>query len=152
MRPAGNTFRKALLRSGGAGGHSNLRFCLFISLVAFSASAYAQNPHGAFVCRQYSVWAATDPFTNVATMHLARDGSYSAKDLTAHTPDVHGKFVYDAKAKIVTWDSGIWATLLGHYVPNVSGTSLLLVTTKKDPDGKINGTLRCLRVDPKLLK
>lgn len=119
---------------------------------ALSARAYAKGPHGDFVCRQYSVWAATDAFTNVATMHLASDGSYSAKDLTTQTQEVHGKFAYDSRAKTVTWDSGIWATLLGHFLQDSSGASLLAVTTKKDPDGKINGTLRCLKVDPTLLK
>src|SRR5579859_995520 len=151
MRPAGNDLRK-VLQLGDACCFSILCFCLVISLLAFSASAHAQGPHGDFVCQQYAVWYATDAFTNVATIHLGNDGSYSAKDLTAQMPDVHGKFVYDAKAKTVTWDAGIWATLLGHYVPSVSGTSLLLVTTRKDPEGKVNGTLRCLKVDPKLLK
>lgn len=153
MRPAGSNLRRVLPRCEGAGRSGSPRFFVFISILfAFGATAFAQSPHGDFVCRQYSVWAATDAFTNVATMHLAGDGNYSAKDLTTHTPEVHGKFGYNAKAKTVTWYSGIWATLLGRFVHDASGASLLAVTTRKDPDGKINGTLRCLRFDPKLLK
>ena len=139
-----------LFRSGGTGCHSNLRFCLLsVLFLALSARAYAKGPHGDFVCRQYSVWYE---FTNVASMHLSDDGTFSAKDLTTNTPEVQGKFTFDTKTKAITWSSGIWATLLGHYVPDVSGTSLLLVTTKKDPEGKINGALRCIRVDAKTVK
>jgi hypothetical protein len=77
-------------------------------------------------------------------MYLHANGSYEAKDLTAPIPDVHGRFTYHAKSKTIDWNAGIWKTLLGHYVPNNPGTPFFIVTTKKDPQGKVDGTFQCI--------
>ena len=122
-----------------------------VALSAASAQSQAHSPHGDFICRQYTVWSADGTIANVATMHLQADGSYRAKDLTTNILEVHGHFAYDVKKKTINWDSGIWNTLLGRYVPDVAGTSVILVTLKNDPEGKVNGTLQCVQVDSKLL-
>lgn len=121
-------------------------------LLFFVSPLWPQSPHGDFICRQSTVWSGNSPTTNVATLHLQADGSYRAKDLTTNIPEVRGHFVYDAKTKTIRWDSGIWNTLLGRYVPDVAGTSVILVTLKNDPEGKVNGTLQCVQVDSKSLK
>ena len=126
---------------------------LFLTAGLCVASAQStQSPHGDFICRQSTVWSGDGTIANVATLHLQADGSYRAKDLTTNTPEVHGHFAYDSKKKTVNWDTGIWNTLLGRYVPAVAGTSVILVTLKYDPEGKVNGTLQCVQVDSKLLK
>jgi hypothetical protein len=79
-------------------------------------------------------------------MRLRGNRSYQAKDLTTSIPEVHGHFTYDPPKKTIRWDSGIWKTLLGHYNPNPSGTPAFVVTTKKDPEGKVDGTFQCIRV------
>jgi hypothetical protein len=124
---------------------------LFLALmIAFvNAQGWAQGPKGEFMCRRYEAGppeSGGGSFTNVASMRLHGDGSYDAKDLTTSIPEVHGRFTYDAKAKTIEWNSGIWKTLLGHYAPNRSGTPLFVVTTKKDPQGKVDGTFQCVRV------
>jgi hypothetical protein len=80
----------------------------------------------------------------VANMRLNSDGSFRAKDITTSLPEVRGHFTYDAKAKTIEWDSGIWKTLLGHYT--TSPGPLFVVTTKRDPQGKVDGTFQCVRV------
>ena len=129
---------------------THLRSILCLLLIAFLvADASAQTPEGQFMCRRQepgSGEVGVGFFTNVATMNLRKDGSFQAKDLTTNVPEIRGHFIYDDKKKIIVWDSGIWKTLLGHYVPNVSGTDVVMVTTKKDAQGKRDGALQCVRI------
>ena len=127
----------------------NRRYAMLLALVASIASipGVAQGPQGQFICRRYEPGppeSGGGTLTNVAAMTLRQDGSYQAKDLTTHIPEVHGHFAYDAETKTITWDSGIWKSLMGHYVPN-SSHPLFVVTTKKDPEGKVDGTFQCIR-------
>ena len=113
------------------------------------SAGHAQGPKGEFLCQQQQSGGpamGSGYYTTVAHMQLNPDGSFSAKDVTTSVPEVHGHFTYDAKAKTLQWDSGIWKTLLGHYIPNFSPTPVFLVTTKKDPAGRVDGTFRCVRV------
>jgi hypothetical protein len=121
---------------------------LFLSLMITFASlpTSAQGPRGEFMCRRYDSYSSQGSVTNVATMYLHRDGSYQAKDLTTSIPEVHGHFTYNPHKKNIEWNSGIWKTLLGHYNPSPSGTPFFVVTTKKDPEGKVDGTFQCIRV------
>ena len=119
-----------------------------LMLAFVNTPGWAEGPQGQFLCRRQEPPPPDSGggyFINVATMRLRADGSYQAKDLTTSIPEVHGHFTYDAKAKTIEWDSGIWKTLLGHFVPNPSGKPLFVVTTKKDPEGKVDGTFQCVR-------
>ena len=152
-RPGVNTKGTRVLKKG----HEDLlirhrRRLLFLALLPSltTVASYAKGPQGDFMCRRYEAGSPEGgggSLTNVARMVLHSDGSYNAKDLTTSIPEVHGRFTYDAKTKTIQWDSGIWQTLLGHYAPNKgSGTPLFVVTTKKDPQGKVDGTFQCVRV------
>jgi len=119
--------------------------------LTLSTQMHAQTPQGDFICRQYVGGGSDGGWTleNVAVMHLSDDGAYRAKDLTTAIPEVHGRFTYDEKKKTIVWDSGIWTTLLGHYIPSVAETQVIMVTTKKDPEGTVDGALQCIRVNLK---
>ena len=130
----------------------NARSGILLLSVAFSltATAYAQGPKGQFVCRRNEAGppevGGSTYFTMVANMRLNADGSFQAKDITTPAPEARGHFTYDKKAKTIEWDSGIWKTLLGHWLPNSSPAPLFIVTTKKDPEGKVDGTFQCVQV------
>jgi hypothetical protein len=131
---------------------SALRWILIaLLLLALNTQGRAQTPQGDFMCRRFVSGGADAGWilANVAVMHLNDDGTYRAKDLTTSIPEVHGRFTYDAKTKTLVWDSGIWTTLLGHYLPNLSGTAVLMITTKKDAEGTVDGALQCIRISPK---
>ncbi|MGA2005074.1 MAG: hypothetical protein ABSG70_16935 [Terriglobales bacterium] len=48
----------------------------------------------------------------------------------------------------IDWSSGDWKDRIGTYMPNVKGTDFVVVHTKKDPEGRIDGVLRCARTAP----
>jgi hypothetical protein len=66
-------------------------------------------------------------------------------DLQANRATTSGKYNYEPSKQQIDWISGQWSNRLGLYVPNVKGTDFIVVHTKREPEGKLDGTLRCTR-------
>ena len=104
------------------------------------------SPVGQFECRDWE----SESTTLQAVLVLHVDGSYEATDrvddLNAHRPTTTGQYVFEADKQKISWTSGNWKNRLGTYIPNVKGTDFIVVHTKRDPDNKTDGTLRCARI------
>ena len=107
-----------------------------------------QPPVGQFECRD---WEST-PTVLLAVLVLHGDGSYEATnrvdDLNAHRPTTTGRYTYDVEKQQIDWTSGGWKNRIGTYMPHVKGTDFVVIHTKRDPEGKIDGTFRCARTPP----
>jgi len=122
-----------------------------IALGIFPSESYtlkaqtAQSPTGHYQCRDWE----KQPTTLLAVLVLHGDRTYEAidrmKDLQANRPTTTGRYNYERSKQQIDWSSGQWSNRLGLYVPNVKGTDFIVVHTKKDPEGKLDGTLRCAR-------
>jgi hypothetical protein len=75
-------------------------------------------------------------------------GIGAGSDLSAHRPSTKGQYIYDVNKQQIDWSSGDWKDRIGTYMPNVKGTDFVVVHTKKDPEGRIDGVLRCARTAP----
>jgi len=125
---------------------------LEIALGVFRSESYilraeetAQQPTGHYQCRDWE----KQPTTLLAVLVLHRDGTYEAidtmKDLQANQPTTSGRYSYERSNQQIDWTSGQWSNRLGLYMPNVKGADFIVVHTKRDPEGKLDGTLRCAR-------
>lgn len=124
---------------------------LEIALGVFPSESYilkaqtAQSPTGHYQCRDWE----KQPTTLLAVLVLHGDRTYEAidrmKDLQANRPTTTGRYNYERSKQQIDWTSGQWSNRLGLYVPNVKGTDFIVVHTKRDPEGKLDGTLRCAR-------
>jgi hypothetical protein len=116
-----------------------------LALFASAATLHAQSPTGQFECRNWDL----QPTVLLAAFSLNADGSYQATDnvadLTAHRPSATGHYNYDPSKKQIDFTSGAWNNRVGTYMPQVKGTDFVVIHTRRDPEGKIDGTLRCAR-------
>jgi hypothetical protein len=105
----------------------------------------AQSPVGQFECRDWE----SQPTILLAVLVLHADSSYEAtdrvEDLNAHRPTTTGRYGFDEDKRQIDWTSGGWKDRIGTYMPHVKGTDFIVVHTKRDPENKIDGTLRCAR-------
>ena len=105
------------------------------------------SPVGQFQCRDWE----SEPTTLLAVFKLKGDGSYEAidklDDLKAHRLTTTGRYTYDADKQQIDWTSGGWKDRIGTYMPHVKGTDFVVVHTKRDPENKVDGTLRCARTE-----
>jgi len=87
-----------------------------------------------------------------AVLVLHADGSYEATDrvddLNAHRPTTKGRYVFNEDKQQIDWMSGNWKDRIGTYMPHVKGTDFVVVYTKRGPENKTDGTLRCARTAP----
>jgi hypothetical protein len=101
---------------------------------------------GQFECRD---WESESTILQ-AVLVLHPDGSYEATDrvddLNAHRPTTTGRYVFDEDKQQIDWSSRNWKDRTGTYMPRVKGTDFVVVHTKRDPDNKTDGTLRCARI------
>jgi hypothetical protein len=108
----------------------------------------AQPPVGRFECRD---WETQPPILH-AVLVLRADGFYEATDrvddLNAHRPTTTGRYVFDKDKQQIDWTSGGWKERIGTYMPHVKGTAFVVVHTKRDPESKVDGALRCARTPP----
>lgn len=108
-----------------------------------SAQETVQPPAGHYQCRDWE----RQPTTLLAVLVLHRDGTYEAtdtiKDLQANRATTTGRYNFDESKQQVDWTSGEWRNRLGLYMPRVKGTDFVVIHTKRDPEGKLDGTLRC---------
>lgn len=140
--------------------HSLLSVCsalitltfLQIVLAVFRSESYivkaqdtAQPPTGHYQCREWE----RQPTILLAVVVLHGDGTYEAtdrmKDLQANRPTTTGRYTYDESKQQIDWTSGHWRNRLGLYMPKVKGTDFIVIHTKRDPEGKLDGTMRCAR-------
>lgn len=109
------------------------------------AQETAQAPTGHYQCRDWE----RQPTVLLAFLVLQGDGTYEAtdriEDLTANRPTTTGRYTYDESKQQIDWTSGQWRNRLGLYMPKVKGTDFIVIHTKRDPEGKLDGTLRCAR-------
>jgi hypothetical protein len=116
-----------------------------MTLFLSGAALHAQSPTGQFECRNWEV----QPTVLLAALTLNSDGSYQAidnvADLTANRPSASGHYTYHPNKKQIDFTSGAWNNRLGTYMPQVKGTDFVVIHTRRDPEGKVDGTLRCAR-------
>jgi hypothetical protein len=121
---------------------------LIVALFLSATPLHAQFPAGQFECRDWDV----QPTVLQAALTLNSDGSYQAidnmADLTANRPSAKGHYTYHPHRKQIDFTSGGWNNRLGTYMPQVKGTDFVVIHTRRDPEGKIDGTLRCARSSP----
>lgn len=119
--------------------------CVLLALFLFVAALHAQSPTGQFECRNWDL----QPTVLLAAFTLNSDGSYQATDnvadLTANRPSATGRFTFDPNKKQVDFTSGAWNNRVGTYMPQVKGTDFVVIHTRRDPEGKADGALRCAR-------
>lgn len=117
--------------------------------LAAAHAAFAEppttSPVGQFECRDWD----TQPTVLLASFLLRGDGTYEATDkvpdLTAHRPSTTGQYRYDEPKEKIYWTSGDWQNRVGSYMPRVKGTDFVVIHTTRDPEGKVDGVLRCAR-------
>jgi hypothetical protein len=118
--------------------------CLLLGAKVFGQQA-TPSPVGQFECRNWE----SQPTVLLAFLVLQGDGTYQATDkvddLTAHRPSTKGHYVYDQSEQKINWTSGDWQNRVGTYMPQVKGTDFVVVHTKRDPEGQVDGVLRCAR-------
>ena len=85
----------------------------------------------------------------VAYIWVHPNGTYEVLDLTTTRGKTSGKFTYDQKNEFIDWTSGDLSKLIGHYFSSVSGQTAIMLNTKKDPEGRMDGTLPCIRIAEK---
>jgi hypothetical protein len=118
-------------------------FVLFISASLFAAGS----PQGKFQCRRYPPRIQTSPYpTPVAYIRLESNNTYELLDLTTTKGKTSGQFVYDHKKKEIDWITGDLNKYVGPYIQKIEGTSAIKLNTKKDPEGRVDGTMLCVRV------
>ena len=133
----------------------NTCWMLALALGAFRTGTYVAtdrktptSPVGQFECRD---WESESAILQ-AVLVLHADGSYEATDrvddLNAHRPTTTGRYVFDEDKQQIDWTSGNWKDRIGTYMPHVKGTDFVVVYTKRGPDNKTDGTLRCARTAP----
>jgi len=107
-----------------------------------------QPPVGEFQCRDWN----SQPTVLQAVFTLHEDGTYEATDrtddLNSSRPSTAGRYSYDKSSQRIDWTSGKWRDRFGIYTPNVSGSDFIIIHTKKDPEGKVDGGVRCIRTSP----
>jgi hypothetical protein len=103
----------------------------------------AQSPAGHFECRDWE----SQPTILLAVLVLRTDGTYEATDrlddLNAHRPTTTGRYSFSGNKQQIDWTSGGWKERIGTYMRHVKGTDFVVVHTKRDPENKSDGTLRC---------
>ena len=115
---------------------------LFVSL-----SAWAAEPQGKFQCRRYPPQTDTSPYGDpVAYIWLHSKGIYELLDLTTTKGKTSGRYSYDPKKQEIEWMTGDLSKYVGHYIPNIQGAAAIRLNTKKDPEGRVDGTLPCVRI------
>jgi len=118
---------------------------IIIVLLLSAAPLHAQFAPGQFECRNWDV----QPTTLQAVLALKSDGSYQATDnvadLTAHRASATGHYAYHSNKKQIDFTSGAWSDRVGTYMPQVKGTDFVVIHTRRDPEGKVDGTFRCAR-------
>jgi hypothetical protein len=125
---------------------------LALALSAFLAETFVargrqtpQSPVGQFECRDWE----SQPTVLLALLVLRADGTYEATDrvddLNAHRPTTTGRYTFNEDQQQIDWTSGGWKDRIGTYMSHVKGTDFVVVHTKRDPENKADGTLRCAR-------
>jgi hypothetical protein len=109
----------------------------------------SQPPAGEYQCRNWD----SQPYTTLqATFTLHGDGKYEAtdqtNDLNSNRPSTTGRYTYDKSNQRIDWISGKWQDRFGSYMPHVKGDDFIVIHTKRDPEGKGDGGLRCVRTSP----
>ena len=119
---------------------------LLLLLCALSAGA-TDGPRGKFQCRRYPAQESTSPYGDpVAYIWFHPHGVYELLDLTTTRGKVSGRYAYDRDKREIDWTSGDLSRYIGHELPEVQGIESIRLNTRKDPEGRVDGTLRCLRV------
>jgi hypothetical protein len=125
---------------------------LLAALLAGTLVAKGQDlrkaPVGQFECRDWE----SQPTILLAVLVLRADYTYEATDkvddLNAHHPTTTGEYSFHQDKQEIDWTSGDWKDRVGTYMPHVKGTDFVVVHTKRDPENKTDGTLRCARTLP----
>jgi hypothetical protein len=108
-----------------------------------AAQDAAQSPAGHFECRDWE----SQPTILLAVLVLRTDGTYEATDrlddLNAHRPTTTGRYTFSQDKQQIDWTSGGWKDRIGTYMRHVKGTDFVVVHTKRDPENRSDGTLRC---------
>lgn len=122
----------------------------FLAGAAHVATAQdtARSPAGHFECRDWE----SQPTILLAVLVLRPDGTYEATDrlddLNAHRPTTTGQYFFREDKQQIDWTSGGWKDRIGTYMRHVKGTDFVVVHTKRDPENKSDGTLRCALTPP----
>jgi hypothetical protein len=114
-------------------------------LLVFLAPCLAQNPIGKFQCRQFPGFDGTYS-QPVAYIWVYPNGTYEVLDFTIKKGKTSGNYVFDRKNQLIDWSSGDLSKLVGHYLPDVSGAAVIILNTRKDSDGHVDGALPCIRI------
>lgn len=108
----------------------------------------AHSPAGRFECRDWE----SQPTILQAVLLLRTDGTYEATDrlddLNAHRATTTGRYSFSEDKQQIDWTSGGWKDRIGTYMRHVKGTDFVVVHTKRDPENKSDGTLRCALTSP----
>jgi len=119
--------------------------CAILAPFLSAAPLHAQSLTGRFECRNWEI----QPTVLLAAFSLNADGSYQAidnvADLTANRPSTTGRYTFDSNKKQIDFTSGAWNNRLGTYMPQVKGVDFIVIHTRRDPEGKVDGTFRCAR-------
>ena len=117
---------------------------LWSLLLAAASAGAADAPLGKFQCRRYRTpQGYAEP---VAYLWIHPNGTYDVLDLTTTRGKVSGQYFFDRKKQQFDWVTGDWTKFVGHYFPRIEGTAVIKVTSKKDPEGRVDGTMPCVRV------
>jgi hypothetical protein len=133
----------------------NPRWILGLALGSLLSQSYVADAQetersleGQFQCRDWE----SQPTTLLAVLVLHRDGAYEATDrlddLKANRPTTTGRYTYEKAKQQIVWTSGEWRNRVALYMPRVKGTDFVVIHTTRDPEGKVDGTLRCARTLP----
>lgn len=120
-----------------------------LAAVLGTATASAETPpEGKFQCRHYQDGGSgvADP---VAYLWLRPNGTYDVLDLTTSRGKTYGRYRYDGRKQQIDWTTGDWAKFIGHYLPHINGAAAIAVDTRKDPQGRVDGTMPCVQVPEK---
>ena len=124
----------------------NRRSAALLPLLLSIGAHAADVPQGKFQCRRFPLDGISGYANPVAYLWLQPNGGYELLDLTITTGKTSGHYTYDAKKHEIDWTDGELSKYVGHYVPKIQGTALIRLNTRKDPAGRIDGTMPCIRV------
>lgn len=120
-------------------------FFLFLALPMWAA----QVPRGKFQCRRYPTAVDTSPYGDpVALIWFHPNGVYDFLDLSTTKGKTSGHYAYRPHQHEIDWMTGDLSKYVGHDIPEAQkhGITAIRLNTKADPDGKVDGTLRCFQV------
>lgn len=118
-----------------------------MALATLALPAFAAAPKGKFQCRRYPPQNNTSPYGDpVAYIWVRPSGAYDLLDLTTTKGKTWGQYAYDSKKHEIDWTTGDLDKYIGHYARHIAGTDAVRLNTKNDPEGRVDGTMWCVRV------